>query len=236
MKLSAPIYKLKRQAKILSRERGIALGEALDIIARKGGFRSWSHLAFAARSDPAARILRELRAGDMLLLAARPGRGKTLLGLELAMAAARSGRRSFFFTLEYTEADVRARLAALGDGEASGEVPLVIDTSDEICAGHIVDRLRDEPRPAFAVIDYLQLLDQNRSKPDLGGQLASLGSYVRRSGAMVVLLSQIDRHFELDGRRMPGLADVRLPNAADLTLFSKACFLHEGDLELADVA
>jgi replicative DNA helicase len=236
MILSAPIFRLKRQAKAMSRERGIPLNEALDAIARKSGFRSWSHLAFAARSDPAAHILRELRAGDMLLLGARPGHGKTLLALELAVAAARAGRRSFFFTLEYTETDVRNRLAALGLGAGDREIPLVIDTSDEICAAHVVARLRAEPRPAFAVVDYLQLLDQKRSTPDLGVQLATLGAHARDAGAIIVLISQIDRAFERGDRRMPGLTDVRLPNPADLKLFAKACFLHEGELELTDVA
>lgn len=236
MRLTTPVYRLKRQAKLLSRERGIALNEALDTIARKSGFRNWSHLAFAARSDPAVRILRELRPGEMLLLGARPGHGKTLLALELAMAAARAGRRSFFFTLEYTEADVRARLASLGLADAGDETALLVDTSDDICAGHVVTRLREEPRPAFAVIDYLQLLDQQRSKPDLSGQLATLGAYARDSGAIIVVLSQIDRGFERTDRRMPALADVRLPNAADLTLFARTCFLHEGELELDRVA
>ncbi|MDN2580173.1 DNA helicase [Aquibium sp. ELW1220] len=236
MKLSAPIYRLKRQAKSMSRERGIPLNEALDAIARKSGFRSWSHLAFAARSDPATRILRELRGGDMLLLGARPGQGKTLLALELAVAAAGTGRRSFFFTLEYTDADVRNRLASLGLAAGEGEIPLVIDTSDEICAAHVVARLRAEACPAFAVIDYLQLLDQKRSTPELGAQLAALGAHARDTGAIIVLISQIDRAFERDDRRMPGLADVRLPNPADLKLFSRTCFLHEGELELAEVA
>jgi replicative DNA helicase len=236
MRLSAPIYKLKRQAKMMSRARGITLNEALDVIARKGGFRTWSHLAYAARSDPAARVLHELRAGEMLLLAARPGHGKTLLALELAVAAARTGRKGYFFTLEYTDVDVLSRLASLGFGEAASGSNLVIDTSDDICAAHVVERLRAETRQVFAVIDYLQLLDQKRSTPELGRQLATLGSYARDSGAIVVLISQIDRAFELDGRRMPGLGDVRLPNAADLKLFAKACFLHEGEMELAVVA
>lgn len=235
MRLSTPIYRLKRQAKLLSRERGIALNEALDMVARQGGFRSWDHLSFAARSDPAPRVFRELPAGEMLLLGARPGHGKTLLGLELAMAAARAGWRSYFFSLEYTEADIRKRLASLGLGETTRAAALTIDTSDEISGDHVVERLRREPGRAFAVIDYLQLLDQKRSKPDLGAQLQTLGDHVRSSGSIVVALSQIDRAFELGDRRMPGLADIRLPNPADLRLFARACFLHEGELELTSV-
>jgi hypothetical protein len=44
------------------------------------------------------------------------------------------------------------------------------------------------------------------------------------------MLSQIDRHFDLADRRLPGLSDVRLPNPADLTRFTRTCFLHEGEL------
>jgi len=236
MRLSAPIYRLKRSAKMMSRQRGIALNEALDTIARESGFRSWDHLAYSARSDPAGSILRELRQGEMMLLGARPGHGKTLLALELALAAARTGMRGYVFTLEYTEAEVRSRLASLEHATAFGETTLVIDTSDDICADHVVDLLRSEDRPAFVVIDYLQLLDQKRSKPDLGAQLAVLRDYARSSGSIIVLISQIDRVFELDCKRMPAMGDVRLPNPADLKLFSKACFLHEGEMELASVA
>ncbi len=71
MRLTTPVYRLKRQAKLLSRERGIALNEALDTIARKSGFRNWSHLAFAARSDPAVRILREFGVEPMTAAEAR---------------------------------------------------------------------------------------------------------------------------------------------------------------------
>lgn len=42
MKLSTPIYRLKRQAKILSRAKGIPHHEALDRIAAKEGFARWS--------------------------------------------------------------------------------------------------------------------------------------------------------------------------------------------------
>ena len=44
MNLSAPIYKLKRNAKLLSRNDGIPLHQALDRIARNEGFKSWSLL------------------------------------------------------------------------------------------------------------------------------------------------------------------------------------------------
>lgn len=70
----------------------------------------------------------------------------------------------------------------------------------------------------------------------LAGSGACATDPFRETGAIIVLLSQIDRAFERPGRRIPGLEDVRLPNPADLKLSARACFLHEGERELAEVA
>lgn len=57
MQLSAPIYRLKRKAKLLSRSESIPLHKALDRIAYKEGFSSWSLLAaIASETTPARRL------------------------------------------------------------------------------------------------------------------------------------------------------------------------------------
>ena len=50
MKLSAPIYRLKRKAKLISQHKNIQLHQALDGVAVEEGFSAWSLLAarFAA--------------------------------------------------------------------------------------------------------------------------------------------------------------------------------------------
>ena len=87
MKLSAPLYRLKRRARGLSREQGIPLHAALDRVAVAEGFARWSLLAsrHAARG-PAGWLSERLQPGSLMLLGARPGQGKTLLGIELAAA------------------------------------------------------------------------------------------------------------------------------------------------------
>jgi hypothetical protein len=168
MRLSAPIYQLKRRAKLLARDEKIALHAALDRIARKDGFADWSLLAAqAAGSSGERRILSRLSDGDIVLLGARPGHGKTLLGLKLLLDATRDGRRSVFFTLEYTEGETKKRIRAL-EGEISslGDA-LEIVADDDICAGHIIRHLAGAPRGTVAVVDYLQILDQRRDKPEL---------------------------------------------------------------------
>nr|WP_234704598.1 hypothetical protein [Sinorhizobium meliloti] len=43
-------------------------------------------------------------------MAGRPGHGKTTLGLQLLLDAARDGRKAVFFTLEFTEQQARRHL------------------------------------------------------------------------------------------------------------------------------
>ncbi|MFK0334579.1 DNA helicase [Rhizobium sp. NPDC090275] len=236
MKLSAPIFQLKRRAKLMARNDGIALNEALDQIARDEGFARWSLLSASMSSGPLSEtILSRLEHGDLLLLAGRPGHGKTMLGLKLLVDAARSGRRAVLFTLEFTEEQARRRLRTLDEGSGVVADRIDISTSDEISADYITTYMMGSKPGTIAVIDYLQLLDQQRSKPALSEQLQSLGAFARETGVILGFISQVDRSFEAAEKRLPGIADVRLPNFVDLGLFKKACFLHDGEAQLQDV-
>lgn len=94
MKLSAPIFQLKRRAKLMARNDSVSLNEALDQIAQGEGFARWSLLSASMSSGPLSEtILSRLEDGDLLLLAGRPGHGKTKLGLQLLIDAARDGRK-----------------------------------------------------------------------------------------------------------------------------------------------
>jgi replicative DNA helicase len=237
MRLSVPIYQLKRRAKILARDEKIALHEALDRIAREEGFPSWGLLSFrSAMNSPSKVLLSRLRDGDLLLLGARPGHGKTLLGLQLLLDAVREGRRAVFVTLEYTESETRKRIHSLdGDAHGLGD-KLEIVTSNDISADYIVQHLSGSPQGTIAVIDYLQILDQQRSKPALSDQMLVLGEFARQTGAILGFISQIDRSFDPEREPIPGVRDIRLPNPIELGIFSKACFLHNGEVRLQDVA
>ena len=237
MHLSAPIYQLKRQAKLLARQTGIPLHKALDQIAIAEGFKSWGHLASSASSGrPADFVLSQLQPGDLILLGARPGQGKTLLGLELASKAATVNRQGFFFTLDYHVRDVADRFADLGIDLMSAQKAVEVDTSDEVSADYVIDRFKRFDKPVMAVIDYLQLLDQRRTNPTLQDQITSLRTYVKATGAMCVVISQVNRSFDLSDKPMPDLSDVRLPNPLDLSVFDKVCFLHNGKLQVDQAA
>ncbi|ATU91432.1 DNA helicase [Phyllobacterium zundukense] len=237
MKLSAPIFQLKRRAKLMARHNGVPLHDALDQIAREEGFARWSllssQIAAAALSET---ILSRLDDGDLLLVAGRPGHGKTKLGLQLLLDAARDERRAVFFTLEFTEQQARKHIRSLEKAPSGIGDTLEIVTSNEISAEYIIRHLSGSERGTVAVIDYLQVLDQQRSKPALSEQVLALGAFARKTGVILGFISQIDRSFDPESKRLPDLRDVRLPNLVDLGLFSKACFLHNGEAQLQDVA
>lgn len=229
MKLSAPVYVLKRKAKLLSRASNIPLHDALNRIAAKEGYARWSLLAaHAASVTTAAKLLARLIPGDLLLIGARPGQGKTLLSLQLAVEAMQAGRHSAYFTLEYGEREVASRFNALGITSEAYSDLFNLDCSDAISADHIILRLNDAPAGTLVVVDYLQILDQDRAKPPLALQVQALRAFARERGLLFVFVSQIDRSFDPETKPCPDLADVRLPNPLDLKLFSQTCFLHGG--------
>lgn len=237
MKLSAPIYHLKRNARALSRLRKIPLHQALDLIATTEGFPSWSLLAAKhAASTPAEKLFARLSPGDLVLVGARPGHGKTLMSLELAVHAMKAGHRAIFFTLEYTEKDVLDRFHAIGVEPADFNVLFELDRSDAISADHIIARLTEAPSGTLVVVDYLQILDQKRDTPELMVQVRMLQALARAKGLIFVFISQIDRSYDPSVKSCPDLADIRLPNALDLTLFSKTCFLNNGEVQFRAAA
>nr|WP_153418978.1 DNA helicase [Sinorhizobium meliloti] len=181
-------------------------------------------------------ILARLDEGDLLLVAGRPGHGKTTLGLQLLLDAARDGRKAVFFTLEFTEQQARRHLRSLDEGRHGLCDKLQILTSDDISADYIIRHLSGSERGTVAVIDYLQILDQQRSKPALSDQVLALADFARQTGVVFGFISHVDRSFDPESKRLPDIRDIRLPNLVDLRLFNKACFLHNGEARLQDVA
>ncbi|MEM8701862.1 MAG: DNA helicase [Pseudomonadota bacterium] len=230
MKLSAPVYRLRRKARNLARRENISLFRALDRVATAEGFGSWNLLAaFHRRTSPSKRLLDLLQPGELLLLAARPGHGKTRLGLELLDDASRQGLRAVLFSSEISERDLAGFCPEVGNNrrERNRIEPVL---SDELCAGTVTASLSGDRGGPIAVVDYLQVLDQRRASPELSEQIKTLKAFAGASGARLVVLSQVHRSYDPAHKSLPDWSDIRLPNPVDLSLFDKGCFLNDGKL------
>ena len=237
MKFSVPIFILKQQAKALSRREKLPLHQTLNQIAKREGFGSWDLLAQSwGAQEPAASLASRLQPGELVLMAARPGQGKTLLSLALAIEWMKRGNRVALFTLEATRADVAEYFDALNEDITRFKQLFTIDDSDGISAEHIIARLNTVPPNTLAIVDYLQLLDQKRDNPGLMLQVEQLRRFARRRSATVICLSQIHRAYDSAAKPFPALDDVRLPNPLDLKLFDKACFVNRGKVRIQNVA
>ena len=229
MKLTSPIHILKMQAKRLKRTQSISMVAAFDQIAQAEGYGSWSLLqakAKAYKPKTADEILDYIYAGDLVLLAARPGLGKTKMALEILLKAIGQNRLGFFFSFEYTKSETIAKLKALDDNFNPDNPLLKLDCSDQISAQYIINATQNVlVKDSLIVVDYLQLLDQQREKPTLQQQVEDLKTYTKQTGCILIFISQIDRKFEQDDRHMPNLDDIRLPNPLDLSLFNKCIFV-----------
>jgi len=238
MKLSAPIYRLKSQAKNLKKQRNISLSLALDEVATQQGFASWSRLMSRRELLLPLRfseVAGYFNRGDLVLVAARPGVGKSIFAAGLiAQSIAAKGPVNYVFTLVEGADQWRSRLGAyVQSAEALRHCD--IDCSNTISADYIIAILSDRLCPgAVIVVDYLQMLDEKRINAPLQQQVLALQKFARSTGCTIVFLCQIDRAITDRVEQHPTVADIRLPNPLELGLFNKIILL-SADLEAVRV-
>ncbi|MGW3927853.1 replicative DNA helicase [Streptomyces microflavus] len=132
-----------------------------------------------------------LHPGQMIIIAGRPGLGKSTLGIDLVRACSiRFGKRSVFFSLEMSKAEVQARITSaeaqvalhhirggsMTDDDWTkvarsvgriGAAPLAIDASPNQTVTDIkakCRRLKEQGGLDLIVIDYLQLLSSGLNR------------------------------------------------------------------------
>ena len=176
--------------------------------------------------------------GALVILAGRPGTGKTSMSLNMAVNAARTGVPVGVFSLEMGQDELRQRIACgaagvnaqtvrrgkLSDDEwsrlvsacaALDPLPLWIDDTPALPILELrtkARRLQQEHGLGLVVVDYLQLMrgtKQENRVQEVTEISQALKALARELGVAVVALSQLNRSVESRPDRRPQLSDLR---------------------------
>lgn len=196
--------------------------------------------------------------GDLVVIAARPSVGKTLLALQVALHAGQQGYRCLMFSAEMSAQQIADRaVSALGKvsthalrkpktmddehwacvsrGVALGaSLPILVDDSNGITALDIAARaqqLHAERPLSMIVIDYLGLMRHpkaDRHDLAIGQTTAALKALAKRLQIPVVLLVQINRDA---ANSRPAMNNLRDSGSIEQDC-DIAIFLHRPDAEM----
>lgn len=179
-----------------------------------------------------------LKAGEMITVAARPGCGKTALGIQIAVKAATSGERVVLFSLEMSGEEVVDRIAKVRGGngvlhnraEYLGEIRRaakldrlhIYDNAERHTMASIEARARLHTGMAgglgLVVIDYLQLIEPADRRAPREQQVAEMSRRCKQLAGIlhcpVMVLAQLNREIEKDDRK-PRLSDLRESGAIE---------------------
>jgi replicative DNA helicase len=185
-----------------------------------------------------------MRPGNLIIVAGRPGMGKTSLALQFAIEAAGNNTAALFLSMEMVEQELADRMiasvgrVALDSVLASGamnddvgdrvqtaigrlqELPLVIDDKGGLSLFDVTSKARSVKRKhglGLLVIDYLQLMTgegDNRNQ-QIEQITRGLKALAKELGIPVVVLSQLSRKCDDRANRRPIPSDLRESGAIE---------------------
>lgn len=182
-------------------------------------------------------VITGLNRSDLILLAARPGMGKTSFALNIAKhVAIKGGRRVAFFSLEMTKEQLTSRLISmealisgttlrtgkLNDeewvrmieaGDVLSKTQMYLDDTPGITVPEIKAKLRRLKGVDLIIIDYLQLMSSSRRIDNRVQEISeitrNLKILAKEFNVPVITLSQLSRASEQRSEHKPQLSDLR---------------------------
>ncbi|MGI9586298.1 MAG: replicative DNA helicase [Acidimicrobiia bacterium] len=190
------------------------------------------------------RKLAGLHPTNLVIVAARPGMGKTALALNVAQNVALAGNTVAIFSLEMSREEVvtrmlcakgridsqRLRTGRLAEADftklsnAAGDLykqNIFVDDSPGLTVTEIrakCRRLRRRPGLDLVVVDYLQLMNgsgQENRQQEIAMISRSLKSLARELNLPIIALSQLNRGVEAREDKRPRLGDLRESGAVE---------------------
>lgn len=190
-------------------------------------------------------LLGGFQKSDLVLLAARPSMGKTALAVNLAVNAAKAGKKVAMFSLEMSKTQIGQRilasfaqmnLSSLFKGELEGQdLVNLITASNELSkySLHIDDtaaislielkaklrRLKMEEGLDLVVVDYLQLMTTGERIENRVQEISQISrglkAIAKELDVPVLALSQLSRALEQRPDKRPKLSDLRESGAIE---------------------
>jgi replicative DNA helicase len=206
------------------------------------------------------RLTGGMQRSDMIIIAARPGMGKTSLMLNIALNAARRfHQRVAIFSLEMSNEQIVQRLVSQETGIDSQRLRLVEASSALSSANLYMDdtpsisplQLRTKARRLHAehgldlvIVDYLQLMTGDTRSENRVQELAyisrTLKGLARELNVPVLAASQLSRAVEQRHDKRPILSDLResgsLEQDADVVMFIYRDDMYDQTSERKNVA
>lgn len=184
------------------------------------------------------RVITGLNRSDLILLAARPGMGKTSFALNIAKHVAGPQKKTVaFFSLEMTREQLASRLMSteglvegtklrtgklskeewqrvIAAGDVLSSMELYLDDTPGITVPAMKAKLRRLRKLDLVVIDYLQLMSTGRRSD--GNRVQEISEITRNLKILakelnvpVICLSQLSRASEQRADHKPQLSDLR---------------------------
>lgn len=177
--------------------------------------------------------------GELILLAARPGMGKTAFALQLSHNIARAGKHTLIFSAEMSTESLIRRAASEVAGVSAQAVmdnvltdnqydlflqatdrlaamPVSIDDTSGISTGQMLVRVQSEQRKhdlGLVVFDYIELAGDKAEAENENLRITAivrkLKHLARVCDVPMMALCQLNRGVETRTNRRPGLADLR---------------------------
>lgn len=178
-----------------------------------------------------------MKPGNLVIVAGRPGMGKTALALQFAIGTAQTGTTALVLSMEMSEGELTERmvanvgrvpLEAVIAGTTGGEIgdriegaiaclrdlPLLIDDQGGLTLFDVAAKARSVRRKhglGLLMVDYLQLMTgEGASRNQQIEQISrGLKSLAKELQIPIVALSQLSRKSEDRANRHPILSDLR---------------------------
>ena len=183
------------------------------------------------------RVITGLNRSDLIILAARPGMGKTSFALNIARNVAVTGKKTVaFFSLEMSREQLASRLLSseamvggtklrtgrLNDDEWNRLIPasdvlknaeIFIDDTPGMTITEMKSKLRRLRSVDLVVVDYLQLMSSTRRIDSRVNEISeitrNLKILAKELNVPVITLSQLSRASEQRPDHRPQLSDLR---------------------------